>query len=114
VRPEIVNFPVDLIEKPDVKQFCIIFFDGYTNAVGSNIINEHITGFPQNSQDIVLLSFLEIYSVIFHIAMVFRYWLIGSAISVTAKNPVPLLVKALKKSVSLILTPFFLKTFFTY
>jgi hypothetical protein len=46
--------------------------------------------------------------------MVFRYWLIGSAISVTAKNPVPLLVKALKKSVSLILTPFFLKTFFTY
>lgn len=72
MRPEIVNFPVDLIEKPDIKQFCIIFFNGYTNAVGSNSINKYIIVSPENPQDIVLLSFLEVYSVIFHIAMVSR------------------------------------------
>lgn len=74
MRTKIINFTIDLIEQPHIKQSGIVFFDGYSNAIGVDIVDEHITGLPENSQNIVLLSFLEIYSVIFHRNLGQKQW----------------------------------------
>jgi hypothetical protein len=69
--PEVINFAVDLVEKSGIEKIRIVFFDRYSDAVFMNIVNQHIAGSAEDSQDIVLLSFLKIYSVVLHSSMAF-------------------------------------------
>jgi hypothetical protein len=66
MRSEIINFPVDLLEKPYVEQLRIVFFDGDADAVGVDVIDQYIIGSAKDSQNILLFTFFEIYSVVFH------------------------------------------------
>src|SRR5687768_12225681 len=57
MRSEIINFPVDLLQKPYVEQFRIVLFDGDADAVGVDVIDQHIIGSAKDSQNILLFTF---------------------------------------------------------
>jgi hypothetical protein len=66
---KVINFAIDLIQKPHIKQLSIIFFNRYSNAVCGNVVDQYIAGPSKDSQYIICFPFFEIYSVILHKAV---------------------------------------------
>jgi hypothetical protein len=71
IGSELVNFPVDLIKQLYVKHLGVVAFDGDTETVGVDIVDEYVTEPSKDSQHIFSLLFFKIDPVVLHMR-VFR------------------------------------------
>jgi hypothetical protein len=64
------DISVNLIDNSPIQFFSLIVFDGDAYAMSINIVDHYVIVAPDNSDDLIPFSLIEIYPVIIHTSMV--------------------------------------------